>query len=153
MSEYPLDIETLNSLVASIERRYRDERECWGKRIRFIPAPFVRSFTSEFPEGVEVTSELLGYLFYWPVYPLGFDRLRQEEYWRDETCPGCRVTLPAHQMSLDHKKPVSKGGLELDRENIRFVCLPCNLKRGNRTLRLGDGRLENHPPLERWFAP
>lgn len=141
--------EDLNSAVVRIETDYRTSGSLWGRRLRFIPAAEVRSRKSSFPEGTKVNSALIGRLFLWPVYPYGFDRSR-EAWYRTERCPGCAVERPAIEMSVDHLKPVSRGGLEFDRSNLRFLCLSCNVSRGNRTLRLGDGRPENHPPLERF---
>jgi 5-methylcytosine-specific restriction endonuclease McrA len=46
-------------------------------------------------------------------------------------CPSC--FMPIHDFSKDHIVPVTKGGLEFDRENIQWMCLHCNIKKGNAT--------------------
>jgi 5-methylcytosine-specific restriction endonuclease McrA len=46
-------------------------------------------------------------------------------------CPRC--SRPIHDFSKDHILPVTKGGLEFDRENLQWMCLSCNISKGNRT--------------------
>ena len=46
-------------------------------------------------------------------------------------CPRCN--RPIHDFSKDHILPVTKGGLEFDRENLQWMCLSCNIAKGNRT--------------------
>ena len=52
------------------------------------------------------------------------------------SCPRCY--RPIHDFSKDHVVPISKGGLEFDRENLQWMCLTCNIKKGNNTP--GDDR-------------
>lgn len=47
------------------------------------------------------------------------------------SCPRCYK--PIHDFSKDHILPVSRGGLEFDRENLQWMCLTCNIKKSNRT--------------------
>ncbi|MDA4121809.1 MAG: HNH endonuclease [Thaumarchaeota archaeon] len=44
-------------------------------------------------------------------------------------CPSC--FRPIHDFSKDHIRPVTKGGLEFDRENIQWMCLPCNIRKSD----------------------
>ena len=44
-------------------------------------------------------------------------------------CPSC--FRPIHDFSKDHIVPVTKGGLEFDRENIQWMCLTCNIKKSD----------------------
>jgi 5-methylcytosine-specific restriction endonuclease McrA len=45
-------------------------------------------------------------------------------------CWWCRHQLPAKSLTLDHIKPISKGGSS-SLENLRLACRPCNQSRGN----------------------
>ncbi len=50
-------------------------------------------------------------------------------------CPYCRGPLTAGNAHLDHIYPVSKGGLST-KQNVLFVCSPCNIRKKNLTLRV-----------------
>lgn len=41
---------------------------------------------------------------------------------------------PQYQATLDHVKPLSKGGAEYDESNLVCACLRCNQKKANMTL-------------------
>jgi 5-methylcytosine-specific restriction endonuclease McrA len=45
-------------------------------------------------------------------------------------CYWCRQDLPFEQLTLDHLRPLSKGGSN-NPENLRLACLCCNRSRGN----------------------
>lgn len=46
------------------------------------------------------------------------------------SCPDCnRMFSNLVKKSLDHIKPISKGGLHSE-SNVRICCLPCNMKKG-----------------------
>jgi 5-methylcytosine-specific restriction endonuclease McrA len=45
-------------------------------------------------------------------------------------CYWCRQDFPPSQLTLDHFKPRSRGGLNAV-ENLRLACFPCNNQRGN----------------------
>jgi 5-methylcytosine-specific restriction endonuclease McrA len=47
-------------------------------------------------------------------------------------CQYCGLSLPSHQMSLDHVLPRSRGG-ETSWENIVCSCVDCNTRKGGRT--------------------
>jgi len=49
-------------------------------------------------------------------------------------CPYCTGPLTAGNAHLDHIYPVSKGGLST-KQNLLFVCSPCNIRKKNLTLR------------------
>jgi 5-methylcytosine-specific restriction endonuclease McrA len=129
------ELAALNPVVQRVETQYRDEHKLWGRRIRFIPAGYARGTAEGLPGGAKVPFEILQRLFYWPVYPLGFDRMKRDAWYEKVRCPGDGVVEDAIRMSVDHIKPIAKGGLELDRTNLRFLCLRCNLRRGTRPLR------------------
>ncbi len=45
-------------------------------------------------------------------------------------CYWCRQDFHPSQLTLDHFKPRSRGGLNTV-ENLRLACFPCNSQRGN----------------------
>lgn len=47
-------------------------------------------------------------------------------------CQYCGRHLPGHQLSLDHVRPRSRGGMTTW-ENVVCACLRCNIKKGGRT--------------------
>lgn len=72
---------------------------------------------------------------------LGFDRLprqrlhlnRRTVLARDEhCCQYCGRHFPAHELSLDHVIPRSRGGTT-SWENVVCACLECNIHKGGRT--------------------
>jgi len=48
------------------------------------------------------------------------------------TCQYCRRRFPKSQLNLDHVLPRSRGGRN-SWENVVASCIPCNLRKGNRT--------------------
>jgi len=50
----------------------------------------------------------------------------------DHVCQYCGRHFPAHQLSLDHVTPRSRGGTNTW-ENVVCACLRCNVKKGGRT--------------------
>jgi len=72
---------------------------------------------------------------------LGFDRLPKQKLHLnrrsvlardDHVCQYCGRRFPAHQLSLDHVTPRSRGGTNTW-ENVVCACLRCNVKKGGRT--------------------
>jgi 5-methylcytosine-specific restriction endonuclease McrA len=51
-----------------------------------------------------------------------------------DDCPYCGGVFSKSDSHLDHIYPVSKGGLSI-RKNLIFVCIDCNQKKGDLTLR------------------
>jgi 5-methylcytosine-specific restriction endonuclease McrA len=75
------------------------------------------------------------------VVLVAFDRLprmrvrfsRHNIYLRDDsTCQYCGKRLPRAELNLDHVVPRSKGGCT-SWENVVCSCIPCNLRKANRT--------------------
>ena len=48
-------------------------------------------------------------------------------------CPGCRLSFPFRNLTLDHIRPRSRGGQDTD-DNLQLLCGACNSKKGNRTM-------------------
>ena len=59
-------------------------------------------------------------------------------------CQYCGRHFPAHQLSLDHVTPRSRGGLTTW-ENVVCACLKCNVKKGGRTPREAKMKLVRRP--------
>ena len=65
---------------------------------------------------------------------------RENVFRRDNyTCQYCGCDLNASNATLDHVKPVSRGGGEFW-ENLVSSCRKCNTRKGNRTLK--EARME-----------
>jgi 5-methylcytosine-specific restriction endonuclease McrA len=84
---------------------------------------------------------------------LCFDRLPKQQLHlnrrnilaRDEhRCQYCARHLPAHQLSIDHVVPRSRGGIT-SWENLVCACLACNVKKGGRTPLEAKMKLVRHP--------
>lgn len=48
-------------------------------------------------------------------------------------CKACGKEAEWGIMSIDHIHPITKGGLEFDRDNLQWMCLVCNIKKSNHT--------------------
>ncbi|MFQ5449916.1 MAG: HNH endonuclease [Nitrospinaceae bacterium] len=64
--------------------------------------------------------------------------LRRDKY----TCQYCGVSN--HILTVDHVRPKSRGG-QTNWTNVVVACKPCNLKKGNQTLKETGMRLINTP--------
>jgi 5-methylcytosine-specific restriction endonuclease McrA len=49
-----------------------------------------------------------------------------------QPCDYCSTSLTIKNISCDHVFPISRGG-EKTIENLQFICLPCNMMKGNLT--------------------
>jgi 5-methylcytosine-specific restriction endonuclease McrA len=67
-------------------------------------------------------------------------RLRAQILAGNPACAICRVR-PA--TTVDHIVPVSRGGRELDPQNCRPACAPCNYAGGARITNAGRGKRRN----------
>ncbi|MFN3938226.1 MAG: HNH endonuclease [Gemmobacter sp.] len=56
----------------------------------------------------------------------------------------CQYCGSAHDLTFDHVLPRSKGGVT-SWENVVAACSPCNLRKGNKTLRQSGLRLSRPP--------
>lgn len=89
---------------------------------------------------------------------MAFDRLprsrirfsRLNIYARDDnTCQYCARKLPRAELNLDHVVPRSHGGVT-SWENVVCSCIPCNLRKANRTPDQAGMRLLKAPVRPRW---
>ena len=61
---------------------------------------------------------------------------------QDGSCAYCGIRLRASEATADHCKPVTLGGLTT-RDNIAMACQPCNLAKGQMSVRAFKKRLRN----------
>ncbi len=70
---------------------------------------------------------------------------RHNIYMRDgNRCQYCGRRYSTSDLSLDHVTPLSRGGLS-SWENVVCACLPCNVRKGNRTPEEAGLRLRRSP--------
>jgi len=64
-------------------------------------------------------------------------QIRQSQWWKNlrarNHCYYCGKTVPARQLSMDHRFPISRGGLS-ERKNLVPCCKPCNNLKKNMML-------------------
>jgi 5-methylcytosine-specific restriction endonuclease McrA len=92
------------------------------------------------------------------VVLVAFDRLprmrvrfsRHNIYLRDDnTCQYCGRRLPRAELNLDHVVPRSHGG-GTSWENVVCSCIPCNLRKANRTPEQAGMLLRKKPVRPKW---
>lgn len=92
------------------------------------------------------------------VVLVAFDRLprmrvrfsRHNIYLRDDsTCQYCNRRLPRAELNLDHVVPRSQGG-STSWENVVCSCIPCNLRKANRTPEQAGMQLRKPPVRPKW---
>jgi 5-methylcytosine-specific restriction endonuclease McrA len=66
------------------------------------------------------------------------------------TCQYCGAELPRTKLTLDHVLPQSRGGIE-SWENLVLACLPCNVRKGNRTPEEAKMPLLKKPSKPAWL--
>ena len=75
--------------------------------------------------------------FYGINYPMALEGIEKNEYGyhieKKVECPECHEFKEWGYMSKDHIIPITKGGLEFDRENIQWMHLSCNIRKYNHT--------------------
>ena len=71
---------------------------------------------------------------------LGIPGFHSQEEWQalkekyNFTCPSCKRQEPAIRLTRDHIIPVSRSGSD-NIDNIQPLCLPCNVKKYNKTIK------------------
>lgn len=88
------------------------------------------------------------------VKPRRYQRVRfcrDHVYLRDEnTCQYCAEEFPTRVLTLDHVRPISRGG-PTSWENVVAACRDCNQKKGNRTPEEARMPLLNQPVEPSWL--
>lgn len=75
---------------------------------------------------------------------------RANVYARDEhRCQYCYKKFPERELTLDHVKPVVRGGRKTW-ENIVTACIKCNQRKGHRTPEEAGLAMLNPPVVPRW---
>ena len=75
---------------------------------------------------------------------------RRNLYRRDGyRCQYCGKSRSSAELSIDHVLPRSRGG-RTTWENCVLSCIPCNVRKGNRTLAEAGMRLHAAPKRPRW---
>ena len=75
---------------------------------------------------------------------------RRNIYLRDNnTCQYCGKKLSTDKLNLDHVVPLSRGGRNTW-TNVVCSCIPCNMRKGNKTLRQSKMRLIRKPTRPTW---
>jgi len=143
-----MDSRELNELCKQIEIAFRDDRDQRNVRLGSITAQEV--FVTMLKHGLGITCskcaqrKMRGGVYrnagkycsnehsiYYRKIMLQFYGCPQPMSGSLSPCPSCY--RPIHDFSKDHILPVSKGGLEFDRENIQWMCLACNIKKSDST--------------------
>lgn len=140
---------TLNDIARAVEEVYRNERQLWGVRLRTIRRVYTeRILLREVPPFSECRDCDRRLSLFCPRHVWLKERV-VESFWNPaipwstpSECPRCGRPLSYQQedgtwvdgekASVDHIRPISLRGLEWDRDNLRWMCLPCNVSRGNR---------------------
>ncbi len=68
----------------------------------------------------------------------------------NHTCQYCGRRLPKSQLTIDHVVPQSRNGGDTW-ENLAVACVPCNVKKGNRTPEEAGMRLIRRPFKPSWI--
>jgi hypothetical protein len=137
----------LNELCREIETAYRDDTGQYNIRLGNITAREV--FTTMYKHGIGLSC---GKCFerkmregFYRVAGRYFSGEHSAYYrkimWQFYSCPDplrddtaeCSCEDETGEISKDHVIPITRGGLEFDRENLQWMCLTCNIRKGNRT--------------------
>lgn len=146
----------INRIMREIEILYRDEYDMWGKRIAALRRVHTEYFLLKvvpFSDCSMCLSGKGGPRGFCPAHAPDAERI-VNAFWEratpwgssPEECPECGApmataiqevvspmsTVRPTRSSIDHILPISLGGLEWDRNNLRWICLRCNTSRGNR---------------------
>ena len=139
-----------NAIVVQIETAYRNDNNLWNVRLHQINPREVRKIMLKHNIGMQCEKCLLktdsekyccpehstyyGYITgscYGTPKPFG--------HWTGNNwdipikCALCGKEKLKSYMSIDHIIPITKSGLEFDKNNLQYACLSCNIKKSNHT--------------------
>jgi 5-methylcytosine-specific restriction endonuclease McrA len=147
-----MDSRELNAICKQIEIAYRNQSNRGNVRLRTIRAEEVRATILRYQIGLQCTEclrprisarycctehrayyQLITDHFYFPQKPIEEtdDRHHSNSVMAKKgiICPTCGSKI--RDLSIDHIVPITKGGLEFDRENLQWMCLSCNIRKSN----------------------
>src|ERR1700733_1592949 len=143
-----MDSQELNAICKQIEIAYRNQSNRWNVRLRTIRAETVRAVMLKNQLGIQCAECLKSRIsarycraehrayyqqitnhFYFPQKPIEDTGHRNHgsSTKRGKVCPHCKKEI--EELSIDHIVPITKGGLEFDRENLQWMCLSCNIRK------------------------
>ena len=144
-----METEELNELTKQIEIAYRNDNKKWNIRLTQIHPEHIREIMLKYKIGLlcskclkkkhyerycctehskyyrEITSS-----FYGKNYPI---TIMAHTPCKEVECASCKEKQDWHELSIDHITPITKGGLEFDRQNLQFMHLSCNIRKYNHT--------------------
>lgn len=91
-------------------------------------------------------------MFYDKLPPREVKFTRKNIYIRDKnTCQYCGRTFRPQELNIDHVISLSRGGKN-SWENVVCSCIPCNLRKGNKTLKEARMSLIRRPKKPIWSS-
>ena len=147
-----MDDKQQNRIIKRIEIAYRKQTKQFNKRLNQINPDKIRKIMKESRIGMQCQKCLnkgggrycckehgkyyrsITNNFYGTNYPYSIKELRRASYDSEAykiSCPFCGKKERWTQMSVDHILPITRGGLEFDRDNLQWACLHCNIKKNN----------------------
>ena len=89
--------------------------------------------------------EVIQLTYYDKLPPVSVTFSRKNIYKRDNyTCQYCGAKPGTQELSIDHVFPRSRGG-KSEWTNCVLACVPCNKKKGNKTLKEANMKLARQP--------
>lgn len=145
----------INLLCKRIELAYRKDKKYWNIRLSQINPDVVRKTMKKHRIGLQckkclnkgggrycssahstyyrsITDQFYGIPYPIELATVGYDNqgfLKLDKV----KCAGCKKENSWTSMSKDHIIPITKGGLEFDRNNIQWMHLSCNIRKYNYT--------------------
>ena len=144
------DLSVTNSLICAIEKMYRFDYKR-KKRLRAIPLVSIREIMRKYYIGLSCSKCRYGtryccdahrayYLRIWALMDWQWASRRHfpQSALKMRVCAICGLPIPypatdlKYSLSVDHIRPLSKGGLEFDRTNMQPAHFGCNSRKGGR---------------------
>jgi len=131
LSYYPLSLWSWEDAIRAV---YNDKADIVATYNQFIHSP---------SQAIRLPSVIALKNYTKPQEKVAFTRFNL--FLRDEfTCQYCNRIFVGSELTFDHVTPRCRGG-GTHWENIVAACLPCNLKKGNKTLEKSGMHLHHKP--------
>lgn len=124
-----LNMHQFNDIVRQIETAYRNDNKCWGRREGTINADTVRKTIRKHKIGPVLCRYCLVDFrgrYCSPEHSYYYRSIMDNFY--GPQWPWAEA--PKNGDSIDHIKPISMGGLEFDRDNLQWMDLTENIRKG-----------------------